>query len=82
MKKKIKNSLRKDTTNNNVNTERKDRLKKEVVPNPESPPAISPYTSMSTGRVGMQCRRQYLQPAQQGYAAAAPVHLGASAGYQ
>ena len=73
-----------------MNSESKGRLKKEhseadakeVVPNPKIPPAIGPHTSMSTRGVGMQSGSQYRQPAQHGYAAAAPVHLGASAGYQ
>lgn len=90
VKKMIKDSLRKDTTNKNVNRESNSRLKKgysqahanEVVTNPKPPTAIGPYTSMSTGGVGMHRESQYWQPVQQGYSAAAPVHLGASAGYQ
>jgi len=82
--------LRKGTTNKNVNRESKDSLKKEhseadaqeVVPNPKFPPTIRPYTSMSTRGIGMQSGSQYWQPAQQGYAATAPVHPGASARYQ
>jgi len=73
-----------------VNRESKNCLKKEhseadakeVVPIPKSPPAIGPYTSMYSREVEMQSGSQYWQPAQQGYAAAAPVHQGASAGYQ
>jgi len=88
VKKKIKDCLRKDTTNTNVSRESKGRLKtgdseaKEVVTDPKPPPTIGPYSSISTGGVGMQRESQYWQPAQQGYAAEAPVHPGASVGYQ
>jgi len=72
VKKRIKDSLMKDTTNKNVNRESKDCLKKEhseadakeVVPNPKSPPAIGPYTNISTGGVGIQSESQYWQPLQ------------------
>ena len=72
VKKRIKDSVMKDTTNKNVNRESKDFLKKEhseadakeVVPNPKSPPAIGPYTNISTGGVGIQSESQYWQPLQ------------------
>ena len=89
MQKKIKDSLRKDTTKN-VNRERPDCSKKEyseadakdVVSNPKSPPAKGPYARLCTGAVVMQGGSIYSQPVQQRYAAAAPVYLGTSAGYQ
>ena len=73
-----------------MNRESKDRSKKEhseadakeFMSNPKSPPAIGHYARMSTGGVGMQSGSQYLQPAQQGYVAAAPGYPGTSAGCQ